>query len=242
MIVRLLVTRPDPDGARTATALRERGHEVTVAALLRLEHIAFELPDEPPGAVVITSANALRATASHPARAALTRLPAFTVGRHAAQAAREAGFREIHCADGDKASLVGLIAARYRQEGKPLLLYLAGEDRAGDFAAELAPHGLTVKTAIVYRAVKLERFPGPVEDLLAGGTLDGVLHFSKRSAETYIGCATRAGILERALKPLHYCLSRQVALPLAAAGAATKVAPRPEEAALIDLVALPQVS
>ena len=56
MIVRLLVTRPDPDGARTATALRERGHEVTVAALLRLEHIAFELPDEPLGYGIRSSA------------------------------------------------------------------------------------------------------------------------------------------------------------------------------------------
>jgi uroporphyrinogen-III synthase len=77
---------------------------------------------------------------------------------------------------------------------------------------------------------------------LARGTLDGVLHFSKRSAETYIDCAERAGILERALKPLHYCLSRQVAAPLGAVGAPTQVAPRPEEAALIDLVAVPQVS
>jgi uroporphyrinogen-III synthase len=239
--VHLLVTRPDPDGERTAAALRERGHDVTVAPLLRLEHVDFELPNDAVGAVVLTSANAARAVAHHSRRAALTALPAFTVGRHAAQAARLAGFQTIHCAEGDKVDLVDLVIASYAKKPQPLL-YLAGEDRAGDLAADLAPHGLTVRTAVVYRAVKLERFAPAVETLLARGALDGVLHFSKRSAEAYIDCATRAGMLARALEPLHFCLSRQVAAALAAAGATTKLAARPEEAALIDLVALPQVS
>jgi uroporphyrinogen-III synthase len=239
--VHLLVTRPDPDGERTAAALRERGHDVTVAPLLRLEHVDFELPNDAVGAVVLTSANAASAVAHHSRRAALTALPAFTVGRHTAQAARLAGFETIHCAEGDKVDLVDLVIASYANKPQPLL-YLAGEDRTGDIAADLAPHGLTVRTAAVYRAVKLDRFPAHVEELLAGGALDGVLHFSKRSAEAYIDCATRAGMLARALEPLHFCLSRQVAAALAGAGATTKVAPRPEEAALIDLVALPQVS
>jgi len=239
--VRLLVTRPEPDGARTAATLRERGHAVTVAPLLRLEPVDFELPDDAVGAVVMTSANAARAVVDHSQRNTLTSLPVFAVGRNTAQAAGAAGFDEIHCAEGDKKDLVDHIVARYQRARGPLL-YLAGEERAGDLTADLAPHGLSVRTAVAYRAVKSERFPPAVEALLARGALDGVLHFSKRSAEAYIDCGTRAGILSRALEPLHYCLSRQVAAPLAAAGATTKVAPRPEEAALIDLVALPQVS
>jgi len=239
--VRLLVTRPDPDGVRTAATLRERGHEATVAPLLRLEPVDFEMSDDAVGAVVLTSANAARAVAGHPRHATLIALPAFTVGRHTAQAARDAGFDQIHCAEGDKKDLVDLIVARY-QGARGSLLYLAGEDRAGDLAADLAPHRLSVRTVVAYRAVKSERFPPAVEALLARGAVDGVLHFSKRSAEAYIDCATRADILACALKPLHFCLSRQIAAPLAAAGAATKVAPRPDEAALIDLVALPQVS
>ena len=40
-----------------------------------------------------------------------------------------------------------------------------------------------------------------------------------------------------ALAPVHLCLSRQVAQPLRAAGAATiRIAPRPDEAALLELV------
>ena len=42
---------------------------------------------------------------------------------------------------------------------------------------------------------------------------------------------------DAALAPLHVCISRQVAQPLAAAGAAAiRIAPRPDESAMIELV------
>jgi uroporphyrinogen-III synthase len=237
-----MVTRPEPDGERTAAALRVRGHDVVVAPLLRMEALDCKLPDEPYGVVVMTSANAARAIARHPHRDKLFSLTAFTVGRHSAEAARAAGFRDVRSADGDQSDLVALLRARYASDPKPLL-YLAGEDRAGDLASDLAGDlaagGVPVVAALVYRAVKVERFPPAVAAALAQGALDGVLHFSRRSAEAYLACARRAGVPAGGGRPLHYCLSRQVSEPLSAAGAAgIKIAPRPEEAALIGLVGL----
>jgi uroporphyrinogen-III synthase len=230
--VRLLVTRPEPDAARTAAALRVRGHDVVLAPLLRIEFLDFELPTEPWSAVVMTSANAARAVADHPRRAALIAREAFAVGRHTAEAARATGFRTVHSADGDKDDLADVLQAR-RGEAIAPLLYLAGEERAGDLAAGDA----RVVTVVVYRAVKVECFVPEVAAALARRALDGVLHFSTRSAQAYLDCASRAGILEAALAPLHMCISRQVAQPLDAAGAAAvRIAPRPDESAMIDLV------
>jgi len=224
--VRLLVTRPQHDGERTAARLRARGHHVTLAPLLRVEPVDFELPREPLSAVAITSANAARAIARHPRRDALIALPVFTVGRHTAEAARAAGFRAVECADGDKDDLIALLRARVNESSEPLL-YLAGENRAGDLAAS----GVPLLTAVAYR------FAPDVAAALAQGALDGVLHFSRRSAQAYLDCAARARILERALAPVQFCLSRQVSQPLAAAGAAAiRLAPQPDEAAMIDLV------
>jgi uroporphyrinogen-III synthase len=240
--VRLLVTRPEPDGERTAQALRARGHAVVLAPLLRTEPVAFALPDERFGAVVLTSANAARAIADHPRRAQLTAMPAFTVGRRTAEAARAVGFRAVHSADGDKGDLVALLRAdlvrrQSATHGAPLL-YLAGADRAGDLAqGDLAQGGLPVRTVVVYRAVKAARFPPDVAAALARGAIDGVLHFSARSAEAYLDCAAQGGIRAAALAPVHYCLSRQVAAPLAAAGAAAlRIAARPDEMAMLELV------
>lgn len=215
-----------------------------LAPLLRTQTVEFALPDQTFSAVVLTSANAARAIADHPRRAQLTSLPAFTVGGRTAAAARAVGFRDVHSAAGDRGDLIDLLRTDLlrtdlpRKEPDPHgapLLYLAGEDRAGDLAAA----GLPVHTAVVYRALKADHFPPPVATALAQRAIDGVLHFSARSAEAYLDCAARGGIGNQALAPVHYCLSRQVAAPLSAAGAAAvRVAGRPDEMAMLELVGL----
>lgn len=233
--MRLLVTRPD--GARTAAELRTRGHEPVIAPLLRIEPIADVDLGGNWVALVLTSANAARAVATHPGRSALDGLPVFAVGGRSAQAAREIGFGDVTSADGDATDLAGLVVERV---GEGTLLYLAGEDRAGDLAGELAAHGLDVRTAVIYRAVPVPALSEEAGATLAAGRIDGVLHYSRRSAEAFLDCAGRAGILDRALGLVHYCLSAQVAEPLRAAGAGKiRTAPRPDEAALLALLDQP---
>jgi uroporphyrinogen-III synthase len=233
----LLVTRPEPDGERTAVKLRAHGYEVLLAPLLSVEMLdRADLGEGPWGAVVMTSANAARAIERHPRRAEVMAVPAFAVGHRTAEAARAAGCREVVAADGDVQDLVRLIAEQ-GCAGAPIL-YLAGADRSGDLGGELATLGIRARTVVVYRAAPAAAFPPAVRDALATGALDGVLHFSQRSAAVYVNCAKAAGILDRALSPFHYCLSRQVAKPLSGA-AKVRVAWRPEEAALIDLIAKP---
>ena len=58
----ILITRPAPDHAATATALRTKGFDVLLAPMLRFEPIAFEPEiDARFDAVLVTSVNALRA-------------------------------------------------------------------------------------------------------------------------------------------------------------------------------------
>jgi uroporphyrinogen-III synthase len=194
-----------------------------------------EIPNGSYGAIVMTSANAARALAEHPRRAELLSLPVYAVGAHTAELARAAGFAEVYSADGDKQQLSAMLRQRLGSKGHSLL-YIAGEDRAGEL--ELSECARVV-TAVVYRMVKRRKFDAAVERALAQGEIDGVLHFSRRSAETYLDCAAHCDIdiSKEALVPVHYCLSRQVATPLAEAGAAAiRIALRPDEAALIELI------
>ena len=62
----VLVTRPHPDDETTAKALRARGFDVLRAPMLRFEPVPFQDDaDATYGAVIVTSANALRAIAPH---------------------------------------------------------------------------------------------------------------------------------------------------------------------------------
>jgi uroporphyrinogen-III synthase len=237
--VRLLVTRPEPDGARTAEALRARGHEVTLAPVLRVEvEPCASLGGGPWGAVLVTSANAVRAAAAHPRKDELVRIPLYAVGRRSAEAARAAGFADVVSADGDADDLARLVVARAAaQPANRPLLYLAGEDRAADLAGALAAHGIVVHTVVVYRAVAETVLPAAVRGALAAGAIDGVLHYSRRSADAFEAIAMAAGIDLKSLPTKHFCLSTQVAEPLRQLGVGTvAVAERADEAALLALL------
>ena len=205
-----------------------------VAPLLRVEPVATDLSGTW-GAVIITSANALGAVAGNPARETLVKLPLFAVGQRSADAARQVGFADVTSAGGDVRDLVQLIVERHADAAAPLL-YLAGEDRAADLVAELAVHGVAAELAVVYRAGSAP-FPPELTAALEAGDVDGVLHFSRRSAENYIAGARQAGIVEQALEVRHFCLARPIAEPLSGAGAGSiAVAKRPDEAALLGLL------
>ena len=232
--MRLVVTRPEADSERTASALRAQGHDVLVAPLMRVEALPADLAGAW-GAVVITSANAPAAIADNPAHDALVKLPLYAVGRRSAEAACAAGYSDVTYAGGDVRDLVKLVAERHADAKAPLL-YLAGEDRAADLSGELAARGLAAELRVVYRAVTAP-FPPSLVAALNEGAVDGVLHFSKRSAENYVAGAHAAGPAARAFGVRHYCLSAQIAAPLAAAGAVhISCAQHPSEASLIELL------
>jgi uroporphyrinogen-III synthase len=236
--VRLLLTRPQPDAARTAVALRALGHEPIVAPLFEIEILSHaDLSAGSWTAFLVTSANALRGLAGQAHRDEVRRVPVFTVGDRTAQAVRDAGFTAVTSASGDVNDLAALVAAHLNPPAR--LLYLTGEDRSGDLAGTLRARGFVVDMVVVYRAVVAETLPAQAAAALTRG-IDGVLHYSRRSAEAYVSTARGAGLLASALKPIHFCLSAQVAEPLAQAGAADiRIAPRPVEADLIGLIPSP---
>ena len=106
--MRLLLTRPVADAARSAAALRARGHDVVLAPLIRIEPVPADVgagANGPWAAVLITSANALAGVRV----GELTSVPLIAVGDHSAAAARAAGFADVSSASG----AVGDLAARY---------------------------------------------------------------------------------------------------------------------------------
>ena len=233
--MRLLVTRPKPDAERTAAALRARGHTAVIASLLHIAPVAdAEIGAGPWAAMLATSANIADAIAGHARRADLISLPVFAVGERTAQAMRALGCGNVISAGGNAGDLAEIVAAHVKPPAR--LLYLAGEQRSGDLGGELRGRGFAVETVTIYRAVTGGTLPPQATAALAAG-IDGVLHYSRRSAETYVAAARASGMLESALRPAHFCLSAQVAVPLhAAGGSIIRVARQPAEEALLDLI------
>lgn len=235
----VLVTRPHPDDETTASALRARGFDVLRAPMLRFEPVPLQNDaDARYDAVIVTSANALRAIAPQLAGSHLLELPLFAVGEHTASAARDAGFGEVLAAKGDGASLRDLVLASVKSKQlkkSSTLLYLAGADLARDLAGELGEKGLQVVTRTTYRMVPAPSLPPEICDAFVAHEVEAVLHYSRRSARAFLEAARSGGVEISALALPQCCISAAVASVLRDAGA-TRVtaASSPDENALFE--------
>jgi uroporphyrinogen-III synthase len=228
----VLVTRPHPDNEATARALRERGFEVVLAPMLRYE--ALPLADDLEtdfDAVIVTSANALRAVATQ--LDVLLKLPLFAVGEHTAAEARRLGFGQVISADGDAGQLRDLLRKSLKAKKAKKLLYLAGSDLSRDLTAELGADGLEVVTETTYRMVALAALSRETRDAFAANEVEAVLHYSQRSARAFLEATRAEGMEISALAVPQCCISANVAAILREAGALQVLAAAsPDENAL----------
>jgi len=219
----VLVTRPHPDDEATALSLRAKGLEVLLAPMLRFEPVAFhDDMDARYGAVIVTSANALRGIEPHLAGSRLLKLPLFAVGEHTASAAYRVGFDNVIPANGDAASLRDSVLASVKAKElkkASTLLYLAGADLARDLAGELGERGFTVVTHTTYRMIPVSSLPREVCDAFAASRIEAVLHYSRRSARAFLEAARTAGVEISALAIPQCCISGAVASVVRDAGA-----------------------
>src|SRR6202521_5582689 len=235
----VLVTRPHPDDESTASGLRARGFEVLLAPMLRFEPAAFhEDADADYGAVIVTSANALRGIEPQLKASRLLKLPLFAVGEHTATAASDIGFKHVISAKGGAASLRDLVVASVKAKvlkKTSLLLYLAGADLARDLASELGERGFRVVTQTTYRMAPVTSLPRETCDAFAANQVEAVLHYSRRSARAFLDAARAAGVEISALAIPQCCISAEVASVVRDAGATqVVVAASPDENALFE--------
>lgn len=235
----ILVTRPHPDNEATAENLRARGHVVLLAPVLKFEPIAFRDDTEAGyGAIIVTSANAIRAVAPQLRDLGLLELPLFAVGEHTAAVAREVGFTEVIVAGGDAAALRDKVMQSARDKllkTKSTLLYLAGADLSRDLGGDLGAEGFSVVMQTTYRMAPLKHLPREVCEGFAAHGVEAVLHYSRRSARAFLEAARDEGVEISALAIPQCCLSETVASVLRDAGASqVLVATTPDENALFD--------
>ena len=212
--MRLIVTRPDPDCARTATALEALGHTAILSPALDIVlDPAAPLPDGPFQALLVTSSNAVRALAAHPAAKPLHLLPLLAVGDRSALEARRAGFLAASSAGGAVADLLAMVTSQLQPARGPLL-YLAGDIRAGDIAGELGDAGFRIETAVLYRSVPRPRMSLPASVALVTGTADGILLYSRASAAAFADAVRAASLAPLPAAVAAFCLSSACSEPL----------------------------
>jgi uroporphyrinogen-III synthase len=227
--MRVLVTRPEADAARTAVALAERGHTPVLAPLMTVVPTGEPAPDGVPDALVLTSAHAVAFLA-----AADRAMPVFAIGERTAEVARQAGFRDVRASAGDGAALASSIAGRI-PAGR-VLLHVAGRHRKAEPEASLRAAGFAVRVWEAYEAKAAPALPADLAALLGAGQIDAALHYSRRSAALLLALADAAGLRSAMAGIAHLCLSADAAAPLGPLAAPVAVAAEPHEVALLAVL------
>ena len=205
----LLLLRPQPGLAVSVAGARGLGLTVVEAPLFVVEPVAWEVPAEPPDALLITSANAVRHGGAVLAK--LRDLPVHAVGAATAQAAHDAGFDVVSTGTSGVEALLRSIDTARR------LLWLAGADRKALF-------GKGLDAIVVYRTVPLETRLPPLDDMV-------VAVHSARAAARLAELADERGACRVA------AISADAAAAAGAGWECVEVASKPTDAALLALAA-----
>lgn len=237
--MRLLVTRPEEDVSELAAKLQAAGHDVLISPLLSIEiDPTVPLTREPVQALLVTSANGLRALAARPDLAAWLSVPLCAVGMTTGTLAQELGFRDVYVAGGDVEALTELVC-RELDPGAGPLIHVAGTVVAGAMKDVLTERGYQVQRVTLYNARAADRFRPEAADALQAGEVDGVLLYSRRTAQIFTDLVCQAGLSDRLASVTAYCLSANAAAPLEALCIQeVKIAAQPNEAQLLSLLPL----
>jgi uroporphyrinogen-III synthase len=238
--MRLLVTRPEPEAARTAARLRALGHDPVVQPLLAVELLPPPAAPIEPAVLAVTSRNALRALARWPDLSRWLGLPLYAVGEQTGAAARALGFADVRTGAGDGGDLARLMMAGFAADAGPIL-YPAAEERASGLEAALREGGYDIRTVVAYRMHPVSGLDEPVRAELAAGGIGGVLLYSRRTAAVFRDLVIAAGLRAALGGTTLYVLSGAVAAAVRhLAPGAIRVAPSPDEEALLALLPLGQ--
>ena len=229
--MRFLLTRAADDSARLQARLEALGHTALVSPVIDIIATPATWPTGVVDALLATSGHAFldASAAARPAPEARRLLPLLLVGARTEEAARQRGYagRAVVEASG------ALLAERIGGIGRTFqrIVYLAGRDRKPDLERALRMHGTTVEAIETYEARPAETLTDSALAELKAGSIDGVLHFSRRSAALFLALAARAGVEPTTVR--HLCLSEDVSVPLRQASCEVDVAEAPNEAALL---------
>lgn len=214
--MRILVTRPEEAGRRTAARLRALGHDPVLLPLMIAEHhpeAVLEALRRPHAALAVTSAEAVRVLrALGPELTPQLGTTVFAVGEATAIAAREAGFPSVQVAEGTGASMVEIFGGQLvRLTNSAPLLYLAGSPRSPVLEAGLAALEVPVLVAETYSMLPLSIDPEVVKTALEKPSVDIVLLYSQETARRFFEVASSEKTLDALRRVPLLCLSENVA-------------------------------
>ena len=189
----ILLTRPLDDCKELILRFKSLGHKVSHLPVIKIQNVNYDkINVNEFGGIIFTSANAIKYLNTSGIN---KQINCFCVGSSTEKIAKENGFQNIFCADGNVNNLKEVILQNFdRKSGN--LLYVSGEIISSNLDKDLTSEGYTVKRIINYSVLPVERISEEFIKDLKSSIPDMVYVYSENSARNYLNLMKKYNLLD----------------------------------------------
>jgi len=179
----ILLTRPLDDCKDLILRFKSLGHKVSHLPVIKIENVNHDKVNfDEFGGIIFTSANAVKNLNTSNIN---KQINCFCVGSSTEKVAKQNGFQNIYCADGNVNNLKEVILQNFDQK-KDNLLYVSGEIISSNLDKDLISEGYKVKRIINYLVAPIEEASDEFIRDLKSSIPDMVYVYSENSARNYL--------------------------------------------------------
>ena len=202
----ILLTRPLDDCKELILRFKSLGHKVSHLPVIKIQNVNYDkININEFGGIIFTSANAIKNLNTSEIN---KKINCFCVGSSTESVAKQNGFQNIFCAEGNVNNLKEVILQNFDNRSGNLL-YVSGEIVSSNLDKDLISEGYKVKRIINYSVLPVEEISEEFINNLKSSIPDMVYVYSENSAKNYLNLLKKYNLLDYWMNTNLMCLGEK---------------------------------
>ena len=207
----ILLTRPLDDCKDLIVKFKSLGHKVSHLPVIKIKRVEYNQPNfNNYKGIIFTSANAVK---NLNLKDIDKKINCFCVGSATEKIAKQNGFQNIFCADGNVNNLKEIILQNF-DHNKGRLLYVSGEIISSNLDRDLISEGFSVKRIVNYNVLPIEEINEKFIQDLKSSIPDIIFIYSENSAINFLNLLKKYGLIDIWMNTNLMCLGEKASSKL----------------------------
>ena len=202
----ILLTRPLDDCKELILRFKSLGHKVSHLPVIKIQNVNYDkININEFSGIIFTSANAIKNLNTSDIN---KKINCFCVGSSTENVAKQNGFQNIFCAEGNVNNLKEVILQNFDNRSGNLL-YVSGEIVSSNLDKDLISEGYKVRRIINYSVLPVEEIGEEFINNLKSSIPDMVYVYSENSAKNYLNLLKKYNLLDYWMNTNLMCLGEK---------------------------------
>ena len=202
----ILLTRPLDDCKELILRFKSLGHKVSHLPVIKIQNVNYDkININEFDGIIFTSANAIKNLNTSDIN---KKINCFCVGSSTENVAKQNGFQNIFCAEGNVNNLKEVILQNF-DNSSGNLLYVSGEIVSSNLDKDLISEGYKVRRIINYSVLPVEEIGEEFINNLKSSIPDMVYVYSENSAKNYLNLLKKYNLLDYWMNTNLMCLGEK---------------------------------